>query len=113
MTPWPSFDPGTLVHQVQLLRQQVGSGAAGANVSWVTFLTAYAAIEPMRGMDAIRAGQQVSQLTLTVTMRWQSGILPNMRVKSLNGTYLIQSIENIGERNIWLRMTCLGLGANE
>jgi SPP1 family predicted phage head-tail adaptor len=76
-------------------------------------VTTYAAIEPVRGIDKIRAGQDVTQLFVTVTINWQSDILANMRVQALNGTYIIQAIENPYEMNMILKLTCLALGVNE
>jgi SPP1 family predicted phage head-tail adaptor len=110
---WPSIDPGKLAHQITILQQTRSSDVSGTVAVWTPLLTTYAAIEPVRGTDIIRSGQATTQLFLTVTIRWQPSIQPNMRVQSNSGTYVIQSIENPGERNILLILNCLGLGANE
>jgi head-tail adaptor len=65
------------------------------------------------GTDVLRGGQDTTKLFLTVTIRWQTGIVPTMRVQSLNGTYVIQAVENPGERNVILTLRCLGLGVNQ
>ena len=111
--PWPSIDPGKLVQQITILQQTQSSDISGTVAVWTPLRTTYAAIEPVRGTDVIRSGQATTQLFLTVTIRWQLGVQPNMRVQSNSGTYVIQSIENPGERNILLILNCLGLGANE
>lgn len=113
MPQWPMIDPGTMVHWVNILAPQPGTDISGTTVTYVPLLSTWAAIDPVKGTDVIKGGQDTTKLFLTITIRWQSGILPNMRVQSLNGTYVIQAIENPGERNILLRMTCLGLGANQ
>lgn len=102
-----------MVHQVVILQQQASSDISGATTIWVPFVRTWAQIDPVRGTDVLKAGQDTTQLFLTIKIRWQSGIVPNMRVQSLNGTYVIQAIENPGERNVILVLTCLGLGANQ
>jgi SPP1 family predicted phage head-tail adaptor len=113
MTAWPQIDPGKMVHQITILQQQSVSDISGTSVQWVPFVQTWASIDPMRGTDIAKNGQDTTQLFLTVRIRWQTGILSKMRVQSLNGTYVIQAIENPGERNIILVLLCLGLGANE
>lgn len=81
---------------------------------WSALTTAKAAIETVSGTDQIRGGQTTTQLLLVITMRFQAGILPNMRVQRTNGnTFIIQSIENILEMDHVLLLNCLGLGAND
>jgi SPP1 family predicted phage head-tail adaptor len=110
---WPAIDPGRLIHRIAIQRQTTTTDISGTVVAWSDFVTTWAAIEPVRGLEVLRAGQDTTQLYLTVTIRWQSGILPNMRVRSSNGTYEIQSIENPGERNILLVLNCLALGNSQ
>jgi SPP1 family predicted phage head-tail adaptor len=110
---WPSIDPGRMVHRITILKQTPGVDISGAVVTWSEFVTAWAAIDPVRGTDIIRSGQDTTQLYLTITMRWQAGILPSMRVRSNNGTYIIQAIQNPGERNVLLVLTCVALTANQ
>ena len=75
-------------------------------------LTTRAAIEPVRGMDLIKGGQDVTQTYVTVTVRYNAAIQASMRVKALNGTYIIQSINNINEQNRVMKLLCLGLKGN-
>lgn len=110
---WPSIDPGKLRHQIVILKENTTADSSGATASWIPFIYTYASIEPMRGTDVVKAGQDTTQLFLTVSINYQSGILPNMRVKAPNGTYIIQAIENVQEMNTVLKFTCLGLGPNE
>lgn len=110
---WPSINPGRMVHKITIQRQQTITDISGTVVEWVDFVSCWAAIDPVRGTEVLRAGQDTTQLYLTVVIRWQSGILPNMRVRSNNGTYIIQSIENPGERNVVLVLNCLALGSSQ
>jgi len=113
MQGWPTIDPGQMVHQITILQQQTVSDISGTAIAWVPFVATWAQIDPVRGTDMIRFGQDVTQLYLTVKIRWQTGIVPSMRVQSANGTYVIQAIENPGERNVILVLTCLGLKGNQ
>ena len=80
----------------------------------VPFLTGvYAKLAPVSGIDVIRSGQTTTQLLLVATIWWQPGILPDMQVQALNGRYIIQSVENLLELDIVLKLNCLALGGNE
>ncbi len=80
---------------------------------WTPFLATRAKIMPVRGIDKIRAGIDVSTLQVTVEMRYQPGITAAMRLQTPTGTYAIQAIENILERNRKIVLTCLAIGANQ
>jgi head-tail adaptor len=110
---WPVVDPGKMVHQIQILRQAPGKDVSGTRVDFSPFITTWAQMEPVKGTDMLRSGQDITQLYITVTIRWQDGIQPNMKVQAQNGTYIIRSIENPGERNVILVLNCLALGLNQ
>ena len=113
MKPWPKIDPGEMVHQITILRQQAGQDASGTVVSYRPFLTTWAAIDPVSGTDVLVSGQDTTKSFLQVRIRWQSGIEKNMRVRRVDGKeYVIQNIENPGERNVILVLFCLALGLN-
>jgi SPP1 family predicted phage head-tail adaptor len=112
-TAWPQINPGKMVHQVTILQPQPVQDISGTSIQWVPFVQTWAEIVPVRGIDVVKSGQDTTQLFLTVRIRWQTGILPKMRVQGQNGQYVIQAIENPGERNVILVLTCLGLGANQ
>lgn len=113
-----SLDFGKLRHAITI--QTFGPpspqtyDSSGPVRGWNTFTTALAAIETVRGTDVIRSGQITTQLFLTVTMWWQAGILPNMRVVSDNGSeYVIESVENILELNVVAVLNCIAIGLND
>jgi head-tail adaptor len=111
--PWPAIDQGRMVHWITILQQTPSEDESGTTMIYSALLSSWAAIDPVSGTDVLRSGQVTTQLFLTITMRWQAGIASNMRVRSNNGTYVIQSIENPGERNVLLVLNCLALGSNE
>src|SRR5277367_2107654 len=92
---WPQIDPGKMIHWVTLLAETEVIGASGTSTKYVPFLQTWAEIEPVRGTDVLKAAQATTTLYLTITIRYQPGILPDQRVQSENGNvYIIQSIQN-------------------
>ena len=110
---WPTLDPGEMRHEITILKQAESSDASGNTVVMAPFVTAWAKIEPVRGIDVIRSGQVTTQLFLTISIWWQAGILADMQVQALNGLYVIQSVENLLEMNQVLKLNCVALGRNE
>jgi SPP1 family predicted phage head-tail adaptor len=114
MQPWPKIDPGEMVHQITILQQTQGVDISGTVTTWTPFLTTWASIDPVRGTDVLKSGQDTTNLYLTIRIRWQTGIQPNMCVQKVDGArYIIQAIENPGERNVILVLFCLALGLNQ
>lgn len=114
----PVPNVGLFIHLITIQSQGLASpptyDAAGPVVGWIDLTTVMAGIETVRGTDVIKGGQTTTQLYLTLTMWYAPGVLPNMRVISDNGNrYIIQSIENILERNVVMVLNCLGLGPND
>ena len=79
-------------------------------MTWETLVTTWAALEPVRGTDVVRFGQITTQLYMTVTIPYQTGIQANFRVSSAKGLFVIQSVENPLERDIYLVLNCVELG---
>jgi len=114
---FPIIDIGKLRHLVTIQKQGPASppnfDAAGPKSVWNPFTTAMAAIDIVSGTEVIRGGLTVTELYLIVTMYYQPGITPDMRVASDNGsTYLIRSVANVMEMNAVLELNCLGLQEN-
>jgi len=109
---WPTLDSGEMRHQITILGQVPSSDVSGGTVAMVPLVTCYAKIEPVRGIDVIKSGQETTQLFLTLSIWWQAGILANMQVQALNGLYLIQSVENVLELDVVLKLNCLAIGKN-
>jgi SPP1 family predicted phage head-tail adaptor len=110
---WPQLDPGKMVHQITILQQTTATDVSGTSIAFTPFVTTWAQIDPVRGIDVLKSGQDTTQLFLTVKIRWQAGIMANMQVQTLNGTYVIQAVENPGERNVILVLNCLALSQNQ
>ena len=109
---WPTLDAGELRHQITILGPVPGSDASGSTVMMSPKVTAYAKIEVVRGADVVRNGQVTTQTMLVISMWYQDGIASNMQVQALNGLYLIQSVENLLELDVVLKLNCLAIGKN-
>ena len=98
-------------------------GAAGATVIMQLFLGPIPAeIVPVSARDLIRSGQAVAQVIVPITIRYCRGVAANMIVEHLEskqgvysvvGTYVVQGILNVDERNWKMTLACLALGANQ
>jgi SPP1 family predicted phage head-tail adaptor len=111
---WPTLDSGEMRHQITILQQTKSSDASGNTVVMAPLYTGvWAKIEPVRGTDVIRSGQVTTQLFLTVSIWWQAGIMADMQVQTLNGLYVIQSVENLLEMDAVLKLNCVALGRND
>ena len=114
MQSWPKLDPGEAIHQITIMQPSTVQDVSGTAIAFIPFVVAWAKIEPVRGIDVLKSGQDTSQLFITITIFWQAGILPNMQVQTVDGsTYVIRTVENPGKRNVILVLNCLGLGQNQ
>lgn len=113
---WPSVNPGTLRHRVQLQQKSASQDAAGQPLTtWTTVLTTWARIEAITLREMFQANQLVSQISHTITMRYQSTVpvAPGMQILFGTHTYTVQAVNNIEERGVLLRLLCLQIGAVE
>lgn len=109
-SPWPSLNPGTLRHRVQLQQESTLPDSFGQPQStWTTVLTTWARVEAISMREMFQSNQLVSQISHAITMRYQSTVpvAPGMRIVFGNHTYKVQAINNIEERNIILRVLAL------
>lgn len=113
--PW--IDPGELRHRITFLEQVASQDLSGTVFAYEPAKKpecAYAAMEMLPGTDVIKSGQDISQVHMTVTIRYRSGVATNRHFRTPNGSeFIIQAVENVLQRNLYLRLTCLGLGAND
>ena len=122
---WPRIDPGRLRTPIVIQALQASSPpsytASGLVQSWQPAFSVMGEIEVMRATDLIKAGQDVTKTWITITIRFQDGIDPQMRVAVTDyfsspphvHNYAIQAIENVEHRSVLLKLICLGIGAND
>lgn len=109
-------DPGRMRHLVTLLEPTQTTGISGVKTVFAAGsppTTAYAEIVQMSGKEVLRDGLDASQQYFRLTMRFDARFSGNKRVLTPNGDqYVIQSVNNIKERNAYMELTCLGVGDN-
>lgn len=78
-------------------------------VTWVTYNTVWAAIEPLYGRDAILAQQTEAPHTHKITIWYMQNVLPSHRVYYGTRAFEINSIVNPEENNVYLELQCTEL----
>ena len=89
------------------------ANAAGTDTVLSPVISAWARIEPMKGTDTIRSGQNITQLPVIVSMYYDARVQSRMQIQTLNGLYVIQSIRNVLELNAVMELTCLAIAGAE
>lgn len=67
--------------------------------SWTTHASVWASIDPLGGRELQVGDRWDKELTHKITMRFVSGVTPEMRVYHDNRIFNIESVFNRGERN--------------
>jgi SPP1 family predicted phage head-tail adaptor len=110
---WPTLNPGDLRHRVTILAEAVTVNAAGTDTVLSPVITAWAKIEPMKGTDVVRSGQDITQLPVIVSMYYDARVQSKMQLQTINGLYVIQAIRNVLELNAVMELTCLAIAGAE
>ena len=78
----------------------------GRTVAWVTFIGAWAKIEPKSANEAFWAKHLEHRVTHKVVIRYIAGVLPTMRVKFGSRYFAIKGVKNTDEANRFLELSC-------
>lgn len=79
-------------------------------VSWSTLATVWAEVETMNGAEALASGAERTSSPVVFVMRHRSDVTTDKRISWDNGTYDIESVENVAGRNKLLRVTAVARG---
>jgi len=100
---------GALRRSVKI-QQPSGSDDYNQPTSWADVATCAADVRPMSGRELFEARRIIPEVSHVVTIRYQSGIRPRMRVRyaSKDGVRLLQieAVINEREESRWLRLLC-------
>lgn len=117
--PEPSIDPGEFRNRAVFLDQVLGTDAAGASESWQAPDNAplwMCKSEEVRGIEMLRAGQDVSQVFVMLTGWNRANVVASKKVRMVasGAELIVQAVQRIGNSEIptYMTLTCLALGAN-
>ena len=101
------METGRLRHQISIQQNTATVDAAGQpGVDWQTIRQPWAEVKPVVGGENFNGSQILAGVTHLVTIRYQSGISPTMRVLYGSRILHIESVLNIDERNRETRLQC-------
>ena len=98
---------GALDQRVTLEQRVEGQDEAGQPFEdWLPVFDAWAAVEPLRGKEVIRADAVASITDVLVKLRYRPGVLASMRIKHGSDTYSIATVINIKSANREAELLC-------
>lgn len=113
----PDIDPGEMTTRITLLVQTLGSDASGAVATYAAGsppVSFWGRVKWLRGTDAVKAGQDISQAFAEVTIRYRTDVAAQDRIQLPSGAQLIiQAVRNAREMNAILYLDCIAVGSND
>lgn len=110
---YPAIEPGKLRHFMAIESPTTSRDAYGQPVpgTWNLVRSGWFSIEEVRGREAYQGGQFTSLVSHLITGRWTAvNVTAAMRVVKSNGqVYKIQSVDNVDQRNVVIRLMCLAI----
>lgn len=102
---------GRLRHTVIIQQRNVASRSASGEevLTWPTFATCRASVEPLNGKEYFTARQEAAEVNYRIRLRYDSAlasVVPAWRISYAGRTFDIQSIINYRERNRELIVMC-------
>lgn len=96
-----------LRHKVALQAQATSVDAYGGNVgAWSTEAEVFAAIEPISGTEAVKAGQNVGEQLTRIVIRYRPDVTPQHRIVWGSVVFQILSVACRDEARRWIEMVC-------
>ncbi len=98
---------GTLDQRVTLEQRVEGQDAAGQPFEdWLPVFDAWAAVEPLRGKEVIRADAVANITDVLVKLRYRPGVTNAMRIRHGDDVYDIASVANIKSADREVELLC-------
>ena len=102
------MEAGSLRKRITIQKKSVAKNSYGEEViTWVTHCQAWAQIEPLSGREFLEARQIQAEGMVRFTLRYQDGIVPEMRVLFGTRTFNIQSVIHVEERGREIQLMCV------
>lgn len=98
---------GRLRHRITIEQRSTSQNSFGEPLlTWTTFITRWASVEPIIGKEFFASQQVQSEVTTKIRVRDATGVLPQMRVNYNSRIYDIKSIMDIEERGREVLLMC-------
>jgi SPP1 family predicted phage head-tail adaptor len=93
------MESGALRNRITIQEKSVVKDSYGAEtITWVTHCQAWAKVEPLTGREFQEARQTQAEGMVKFTVRYQAGIVPEMRVLFGTRTFNIQAVVHVENR---------------
>lgn len=87
------MNAGALRHRVSIDELVVTQDSDGATEeTWVEVCEVWAAINPMSGREFVASAAMQDRVDTRITIRWRTGIAPEMRVQHAGTIYNIRAV---------------------
>ena len=101
------MEAGRLRHRVTIQSKTVVQDAYGEEtITWGTFATVWANVEPLRGREFLEARQVMAEVSTRITMRYYAGVKPEMRAVFGSITYDILAVIHVESREREMQLMC-------
>lgn len=98
---------GALRHRLTLESLATSpDGGGGVDESWIEAATLWGEITPLAGGETAHAERLAGRHTYEIRIRYRAGVVPAMRLRLGTRVFHILAVENVGERNRWLKLVC-------
>ena len=98
---------GQLRHRIELQARSQSRAADGeATETFATYDTVWAAVEPLRGSEAIAAQEQSGRAQYKITIRYNASVALIDRIVHKGRTFEINYAPDYQERTIFQELTC-------
>ena len=85
---------------------QSTDGGGGFTDSWANTDTLWAGIEELTGSEGFEGQQTAASLSHRVTLRYRTGVTPQLRLLYGSRVFKINAVLNPGQRNELLELLC-------
>lgn len=83
------------------------TGTGGITETVATYAERWAKVEGLRSIEFFTAKQTQSERTLRFTVRYDSGITPQMRILFETRTYHIEGVRDLNGKKRWLELLAI------
>jgi SPP1 family predicted phage head-tail adaptor len=99
--------PGDLKRRIYLQQPSLAKNVYGEEaITWVTYATVWAQIEPLSGRELLLAQQVNSEISARITIRYNNHIATSHRISYGTATYAVNTIIDKDLNHNYLELLC-------